>query len=69
MMRVGAQRNSCTFLSCQPQQTHFEILAIGIAINLDRFIEIGCFGEDAAPICLQTLPMIENFLVQSVAAR
>jgi len=57
---IGAKRNSRTLLSSQSQQTDFEILSVGIAVNLDCFIEVGSFSKDATPVCSQTFPVIEN---------
>jgi hypothetical protein len=59
-MRIGSQRNSRTLRSSQSQQTHFEILPVSIAINLNRLVEVCRFGKDAAPICSQTFSVIVN---------
>ena len=59
-MGVCAERNSHALFAREFQKTDAQILAVCVAIDLDRFIEPHCFGKDRAPIRLQSFATIPD---------
>src|SRR6185437_11317583 len=59
-MRVCPHRDPTSFFPSNGEQINTEILPIGIAINFNGLVELGCEGKDSGPIGRQSRTKIVN---------
>ncbi len=60
MVRVGAERDAYSFAPGNAQERQIYVLSIGIAVDLDRFVQSGRFGKDSRPIGGETQSEVVN---------